>query len=318
MWVSGLERRARNCVLACAIVSFALPPFLITNCWLDLLGDSGTWRGWFPFKILSLGGAVWVLALLTWPITLLLAWSAWRQLEPAQLESDPAVTGGVLVRGLLLPLAGRALGLAAMLTFVLALNNFAVPVILQVPVFPEELWVRFTTTLDSWAALRLSLPLIAAPLLLLACFWRRDVAWPRVDGGVAARTFRRQLGPAWWWGCGLATVLVCALSVGLPLFQIMSARRTWTELAGALAAGKPAIWNSLWYAGGAATLIVGLALLFGVPRPFRPSPNPLPVRRGEGEEGGRPWQIRRRSAFGPLTGFCGCRFWRRGCCLGSG
>ena len=36
-----------------------------------------------------------------------------------------------------------------MLTFVLALNNFAVPAILQVKVFPAEMWVRFNTTFDT-------------------------------------------------------------------------------------------------------------------------------------------------------------------------
>jgi len=35
------------------------------------------------------------------------------------------------------------------ITFVLALNNFAVPAILQVKVFPAETWVRFSTTFDA-------------------------------------------------------------------------------------------------------------------------------------------------------------------------
>jgi len=264
LWAAGLERRLRTILFAIAIVALALPPFLVTNCWLDLLGFTGVWNSWLPFKIMSLGGAVWILALLTWPITMLLVFGAWQQLEPAQLEADSMVAGWFLIRGLLLPLAGRALGLAAMLTFVLALNNFAVPVILQVRVFPEELWVRFTTTFDSFAALRLSVPLVIAPLLLLVFFGRRTVPWPRIDGAVAARIFRRQLGSRWWWACGVVTLALCALSVGLPVFQIVSAKRTWTELSGALAAGKPAVWNSLWYSGGAATIIIAAGLLLGV------------------------------------------------------
>ena len=116
-----------------------------------LLGYTGAWRGWLPLNIFSPGGTIWILALLTWPITLLPVGSAWRRLEPAQLESDPAVTGWWLVRGLLLPLARSALAQAAVLTFVLALNNFAVPAILQVKVFPAEMWVRFNTTFDTAA-----------------------------------------------------------------------------------------------------------------------------------------------------------------------
>src|SRR4029077_14563078 len=123
--------------------------------------------------------------LLTWPITMLAVLSAWRELEPAQLESDPAVTGWALIHALVWPLGRTALVQAAVLTFVLALNNFAVPAILQVKVFPAEMWVRFTTTFDALGALRLSWPMILAPMLLLVWFSRREFPWPRLEGAVA-------------------------------------------------------------------------------------------------------------------------------------
>src|SRR5205807_4146541 len=113
-------------------------------------------------------GTIWILTLLTWPISLLLVWSAWQRLEASQLEIDPAVVASALIRALLFPLARTAIAQAAVLTFVLALNNFAVPAILQVKVFPAEMWVRFNTPFDPQAALRLSWPLVIAPLLLLA------------------------------------------------------------------------------------------------------------------------------------------------------
>ena len=72
-------------------MALALPPFLVTNCWLHFLGLAGVWRGWLPLNIVSLGGTVWILSLLTWPITLLMVLSAWQRLEPSQLESDVAV-----------------------------------------------------------------------------------------------------------------------------------------------------------------------------------------------------------------------------------
>ena len=89
-----------------------------------------------------------------------------------------------------------------MLTFVLALNNFAVPAILQVKVFPAEMWVRFNTTFDTAGPLQLSWPLVVAPLLLLVWFSRREVPWPRTEGAVPAKLFRRQLGAGWFWFCG--------------------------------------------------------------------------------------------------------------------
>src|SRR5207247_1928775 len=192
--------------LALAVMALALPPFLVTNCWLDLLGYTGVWRGWLPLNIYSLGGAVWILSLLVWPITLLAVASAWRRLEPSQLESDPAVTGWALIRGLLLPVALTALAQAAVLTFVLALNNFAVPAILQVKVFPAEIWVRFNTTFDTLGALRLSWPLIMAPLLLLLWLSGRELPWPRIEGVVPAKLFRQHLGNRWVWLCGAGTI----------------------------------------------------------------------------------------------------------------
>src|SRR5208283_2368961 len=146
-------------------------------------------------------------------ITLLAVRGAWQRLEPAQLESDPAVTGRALLGGLLLPLARNALAQAAVLTFVLALNNFAVPAILQVKVFPAEMWVRFNTSFDTLGALQLSWPLVLAPLLLLLWFARRELPWPRTEGPVPARLFRQQLGQGWFWSAAACTTVLCVLSV---------------------------------------------------------------------------------------------------------
>ena len=91
-----------------------------------------------------------------WPISLLLILGAWQRLQPGQLESDPKVTGWPLIRRLLAPLARNALAQSVVLTFVLALNNFAVPALLQVKVFPVEVWVEFNNNLKIGAALVMS------------------------------------------------------------------------------------------------------------------------------------------------------------------
>jgi ABC-type Fe3+ transport system permease subunit len=300
LWLAGLEGRWRNRLLAVAVMALALPPFVVTNCWLHFLGFAGVWRGWLPLSIVSLGGTVWILSLLTWPITLLMVLSAWQRLEPSQLESDVAVSGWWLIRGLLWPLGRTALAQAAVLTFVLALNNFAVPAILQVKVFPAEMWVLFNTTFDTIGALRLSWPLVVAPLLLLLWFAGREFPWPRTEGPVSARLFRQQLGAGWFWGCGACTLLLCLVAVGLPVFQLISVKRTWIELPGALAAGQSALWNSFSLAAASATVVILFGLFAGTcgTTPQVPS--------------GRPGSIRslsigsRISAFGFPSGL-GCR-----------
>lgn len=266
LWLAGLPRGWRSVFLALAIVALALPPFLVTNSWLDFLGATGSWRAWLPVDIATVGGTVWILSLMLWPISLLATSSAWRRLEPAQLEADMAVRGRFLLRGLLLPLARPALIQAAVITFVLALNNFAVPSIMQVKVFPDEMWIRFNTTFDTAGTLALSWPLVVVPLLILWWLARREIAWPHLQATVSAGLFRRQLGRAWFWLSGAATLVLCALSVALPLVQIFSAQRTWIELPGAIAAGQDAIWNSFRLAAMSATLVVTLSLAFAVAR----------------------------------------------------
>jgi len=259
--LATLETRWRNVFLAAAIVALALPPFLVTNCWIELLGETGVLRRWLPFGIYSLGGTIWILALMLWPITTFATLAAWRRLEAAQLECEPAMTGFALLRHLLLPAARGELALAAVLTFVLALNNFTVPAILQTKVLPDEMWVRFNTQFDALGALRLSVPLVITPVLLLFWATKLGVRWPRVQGSVSAEVFRRQLGVPWRIGCGATAVLLIALSAGFPLIEIIAAKRTWAELAGAIEASAGPIWNSFWFAMLAATIVCGSALV---------------------------------------------------------
>jgi ABC-type Fe3+ transport system permease subunit/DNA-binding beta-propeller fold protein YncE len=260
VWLTGLPRRHRMLMLGVAVVSFALPPFLVTNCWLDVLGVTGTWKHWLPLDIVSPAGTIWILSLLLWPITLLAALSAWARIQSHQLESDTALTGWKLISNLLFPMARTALTQSAVLTFVLAINNFTVPAILQVKVLPAEIWVRFNATLSPGALLVRSWPLLVIPLILLICFARSDFAWPQLARTVSPHLFRRQLGSAWFAICGITTLLICFLSAGLPLLQLISLKRTWTELPGAIAANQAATWNSFWFATVAALIVTGLGL----------------------------------------------------------
>src|SRR5882672_6221641 len=115
LWLTALGARSRNLFLVFSLMALALPPFLVTNCWLHFLGHTGVWRGWLPLDIFSLGGAVLIISLLLWPICLFSVLSAWKRLQPSQLESDPALTGWSLVRALLFPMARTSLIQAALL-----------------------------------------------------------------------------------------------------------------------------------------------------------------------------------------------------------
>lgn len=262
VFLSGIRRAWRRVLLALSLLALVLPPFLVTNCWLDLLGQGGLWRAWIPFNIFTLGGTVWILTLLLWPIALILGLGGLQKLQPSQLESEPALRSWPLIRWLLLPAAWPGLVQAAVLIFVLAFNNFAVPAILQTKVFPAELWVSFNTTFDYRAALLLSWPMVVVPVGLLIWLGRAPIAWPRTQGGVPPSLFRQRLGPTFFTLTGCLTVCVAMLSVAVPISELVMSRRTWTELPAAFAAGQSAVRNSFVFAtlGSTACVLLGLAL----------------------------------------------------------
>ena len=258
---AGLSPRWQKIFGGAAVIALVLPPFLVTNCWIELLGETGVWRRWLPFNIYSLGGTIWLLALLTWPVAFFFAGAAWRRVEPAQLEVDPMLRGSALLRWLLLPMARTALVQGAVLTFVLGFNNFAVPAILQVKVYPAELWVDFNTTFDNMAALRMCGPLLLVPMLLLVCFRGKDVAWSWRTNGVTAALWRRQLGAGWWWAGGVISAVAIVFSVCVPAWQLVGSSRTWHEFGTAFAAGQSAMGHSVEFSVITASLVTVFALV---------------------------------------------------------
>jgi ABC-type Fe3+ transport system permease subunit/sugar lactone lactonase YvrE len=255
LWLLGLPGRGQRAFLLGAVVALALPPFVVANAWLRWLGPTGVWRDWLPWNLYSLGGAVWVLSLMFW-----LLWGAWQRVQGSQLECEPSLTGLRLVRWLLWPAARRAAALAALLVFVLALNNFAVPSLLQVRVFPIEVWLQFNTTLDSLGALGASWPLLLAPLLVFAVWRYRAVPWPRSESQSDPALFRRQVGAACFRLCGAVAIGLGLLAVVVPLAELAARRQSWQALPAELRASQSAWWHSaiLALTGASSAVAVGL------------------------------------------------------------
>lgn len=262
LWVQGLSNRWRTRAIYAAVVTLALPPFVITNCWMELLGNTGILRGWLPLSIYSVWGTIWILGLLNWPVSFLFISAALTRIEASHWESDAELRGWNLIRWVLWPEVRPVAKLAALLSFVFALNNFTVPALLQTKVFAAELWVSFNTTFNYREAVLLSLPLIAAPILLLRVFASgKEIAWPVYGSDRSFRLFRRQMGNGWFGFCGAVALTTVALALGLPLGLLMGESQTWTELWPAFAAGKSALANSFFFAAGASTGCVTLGVL---------------------------------------------------------
>ena len=257
-----LGRRWRYTVVLCAVIALLLPPFLVTNCWLHYLGANGVWRPFVPLNIFSMAGAIGILSLLYWPIPMLACLAAWRRVESTHLEADPALQGAWLIRLLLWPIARPLLALASLIVFVLALNNFAVPTILQTRVLAANIWISYNTNLDAAAAFFESVPLILASFAFLLIAASTGISWPFREKLAEATAFRRQIGMTWFGVVTAATIALLALSVVLPFGHLISAAETWKQLPLVLRAASGVITNSAVYAALTATacLLLGFAL----------------------------------------------------------
>jgi len=262
LFASALPARAQRTILVLAIIAMALPPFAVANCWLHYLGATGVWRHWLPIDLFSIWGVAWILALMFWPITFAAAWSAWRTLDSAHFDAEPALCGASLVRWLLFPVARDVIAAVAVLTFALALNQFSVPAIFQVKVLPVEFWIRFSTNLDAGKALAACWPLILIPFAAWLLLRRTQVSWPSLEGHANTNRFRHHLGRPLFVLTTIISVLVIGLSVAVPLWQLLASPRTWRELPQVFRAITPATVNTFVFAAAAASIAVvaGLCL----------------------------------------------------------
>jgi ABC-type spermidine/putrescine transport system permease subunit II/DNA-binding beta-propeller fold protein YncE len=200
-----------------------------------------------------------MLALMLWPLTFLFTLASWQKMESCWLESEPLLGGWSMVRWVLLPLAKTSLIQAAVLTLVLALNQFSVPAILQVKVLPAEIWVDYSATFNFVSAMKNGMFLVIPPLLMLLWFRHRKIGWPRLTGGASCRLFRERLGTPCWMASGVIAAGALAFSI-LPLLDLLASAATWRELLPAAAAGRSAMANSVALAAVASALTVALGL----------------------------------------------------------
>ena len=265
LFIASSRGRVRWAALAGAIVSLALPPFLVVNTWLGLLGNVGVLKSWLPLDIYSHGGAAWVLTLMLWPLPCLMCLGPLKRLTAELLDAEPGLCGMPLVRSLLLPMTLPAALQSGLVVFALAFNNIAVPAILQVKVFPAQFWVQFSTSYNFALAWQYGWVLAALPLglllLLLLLLRGRAVAWPWESQGIPAEVLRERLGQVLIGTVATVAWLFICLSVLLPLGHLLFDARTWTDILDAFRAGQRAVWNSFWYSAATATLVSALGFV---------------------------------------------------------
>jgi iron(III) transport system permease protein len=227
LFIASSRGRVRWAALAGAIVSLALPPFLVVNTWLGLLGNVGLLKSWLLLDIYSHGGAAWVLTLMLWPLPCLMCLGPIKRLTAEMLDAEPGLCGLPLVRSLLLPMTLPAALQSGLIVFALAFNNIAVPAILQVKVFPAQFWVQFSTSYNfalawQYGWVLAALPLGLSVLLPLGHLIFDTRTWTDISDAV--RAGKQAIWNSFWYSAATAT-LVSAL--GLAAVRWTGLRLAW-------------------------------------------------------------------------------------------
>jgi iron(III) transport system permease protein len=233
------------------------PPYVVALAWT--LFARGEWT-------FSLAGAIVVLALVFYPLSMLATEVAVRRVEPRLEEAALLVASPVRVMTrITLPLVAPATLAAALVIAVLAISEFGVPGVLRVRVFTTEIFTAFAALYDFGRATVLALP------LMIVCGL---IAWPAaLLAGERMLTTRRRLDAqsplqldAWKGPVGALALCVSVAAVIVPCAVLaLDALRASSVLA-IIEGSQRAVTMSLTAAATAATIATVFALCLGYAR----------------------------------------------------
>ncbi len=244
-----LGRQGGIVLTALVLVPLAFPPQLSAYVWRFLLEDvSGLFGGagaWWRSPRWSFFGAAWTLAAVGWPVVALPVAVSMRlrgtrlEEELATLARPRAVFWGAVVPGLL---PGLLAG--AGVFFLLALSNYGVPLMWNVPSQNVAVFARLAAFYSPGEALVLALPLQVTALALsaLGLLWlsRRpyglDLGETQVTAGGRVGSSSRPL--------AVLSGLVLLVTIALPAAAFVAGPRPLAMLkTNLLAGGSSYVWG---------------------------------------------------------------------------
>jgi len=265
------EIPAKNLFRLLLVVPLVIPPYILALAWTYLGGANGLVTRFFGDDLLatwtySLSGAILVLAVAFYPLAMLATEAAARRVDGHLEEAALLVAAPRLVFWrITLPLVAPGVAAAALLIFVLALSEFGVPGLLRVPVFTTEIFTAFAALYDFGAATSL------AVLLLFAALFAGSVARLLVGEKFLASPRSSRVGlplvlGKWQWAAFVGLAVVCFFFAVLPILVLALETGESGKIFTALRESRTAIFGSLLYAIGGATLSVLLGLPLGYGR----------------------------------------------------
>jgi len=247
-----------------------LPPYVVGLAWVYLGSSSGvlhalTGHDFLSTWTYSLSGAVLVLAVVFYPLSMLTTEAVMRRidrrLEEAALIDAPLRS---VMRRISLPLAAPGILATALVIFVLAVSEFGVPGLLRVRVYTTEVFTAFAALYDFARATLLSLPLLVLSAAVASA--------AAVLFGDRLVTSRRRTGlvplplVAWRRPARVAILAVIVVALGLPAAILFGEALGARSVAAALTGSGRAMMNSLTLSATGATVVVAVAVWLGYAR----------------------------------------------------
>jgi ABC-type Fe3+ transport system permease subunit len=247
-----------------------LPPYVVGLAWVYLGSSRGILQAFTGQDLLStwtysLPGAVLVLGIVFYPLSMLATELAMRQID-SRLEEAALIDAPVhsVMRRITLPLAAPSILATALVIFVLAVSEFGVPGLLRVRVYTTEVFTAFAALYDFTRATLLSLPLLVlagAVATAAAMLLRERLVTTRRRTGLAPL----ELG-AWRGMARTAMFGVVVVALGLPTAILLGEALGARSMAAALAGSSRAVMNSLELSAAGATVVVAVAIWLGYAR----------------------------------------------------
>ncbi len=291
--VSRTDIPGRSVIRMLVFASFVTPSFLGATAWIFLAAPRSGWlnRGWValtgashgPLNIYSLAGAVFVIAMYSYPYAFAFVSSA-LELVPTEMERSAALLGANWLRTtwrITLPLVRPAILAGALMSFLEAIAEFGTPAFLLIParqqVMTTQLYLFFQYPARPNLAAAYAIPLILVTigLFTLQQHLLKRGRFTTIGGkGGVREPFR--LG-AWRWPVFAFCVIPPLFSLILPYASLLatSLSQAWGRgpVPGNLTLhwyrwalvdnlqARHAIQHSLVYAAVAATIATVLGLL---------------------------------------------------------
>ncbi len=269
-----LPLHTRRWLFPFSLMPLSYPPYGIASAWMTLIAvwEQGTkgrilWtdESWISHFLYSVPGCGFILSLCYWPVVFLIL-TLTARLTRVQFETASLyLNRWQKARYVYWPAWKEPILIAGSLLFCLGMVQFEVPSLLQVSVYPLEIFIRFTSFLNEGQAFFLCVLYIPIVFLLGWCTFR-IARYMQSRGG---EEFVIRLSPLGLSLTGVSVFFVLLFSLLVPIIGLCSHIESIRSAFHVIWKDFPRIFRSVLLSGTGATVIVTLGLLFVASRTER-------------------------------------------------